>query len=193
MFQQHFGGDPHAVGRVVRVDGRPATIIGVLPEDFRFFPPSGTISGMSGKAEAFTPNVIEPELRLRGDGILVLFVVAKLKPGISLAQARAEMRGIQERTAEQNPGWRSFYSGSGLRVVPLQEKLVGESKRPLLIILAAVGFVLLIACANLGNLLLARATARQREIAIRAAMGAGQGRLLRRFWWRGSRCRWREA
>ena len=181
MFQQRFGGDARAVGRAVRVDGQPATIIGVLPEEFRFLPPAGGISGMSGEAEAFTPNIIGPELRSRGNGILILFVVAKLKPGVSVAQARAEMQVIQDRIARQNPGWSGFYNGSELRVVPLQEKLVGESRRTLLILLAAVGFVLLIACTNLGNLLLARATARQREIAIRAAIGAGRGRLVRQF------------
>jgi putative ABC transport system permease protein len=181
MFQQRFGGDVRAVGRAVRVDGQSATIIGILPEEFRFLPPSGAISGMSGEAEAFTPNIIGPELRSRGGGILILFVVAKLKPGVPVAQARAEMQVIQDRIARQNPGWSGFYNGSELRVVPLLEKLGGESRRTLLILLAAVGFVLLIACANLGNLLLARATARQREIAIRAAIGAGRGRLMRQF------------
>ena len=181
MFQQRFGGDAGVVGRVVQVDGRPMTVVGVLPRDFRFLPPPGTISGMSGEAEAFTPNIIGPELRARGNGILILFVVAKLRPGVSAAQARAEMRIVQDRVVQQNPGWREFYSTADLRVVALQEQLVGKSRLTLEILLAAVGFVLLIACANLGNLLLARATARQREIAIRAAIGAGRGRLLRQF------------
>jgi putative ABC transport system permease protein len=181
IFQQRFGGDPSAVGRVVPVDGQPSTIIGVLPEGFRFLPPAGGPSGMSGEAEAFTPNILAPELRVRGNGILILFVLAKLKPRVSPTQARAELVGIQQRIADQNPGWRNYYTASDLRVVPLKEKLVGESRRTLLILLVAVGFVLLIACANLGNLLLARATARQREIAVRAAIGAGQGRLLRQF------------
>jgi len=94
MFQQRFGGNSRALGQVVRVDGQQTTIIGVLPQEFRFLLPSGAISGMSGEAEAFTPNIIGPELRSRGNGILILFVVAKLKLGISIAQARAEMQGI---------------------------------------------------------------------------------------------------
>jgi putative ABC transport system permease protein len=95
--------------------------------------------------------------------------------------ARAEIQAIQDRVARENPAMHDFYAAAELRVVPLQEKLVGGSRRALLILLAAVAFVLLIACANLGNLLLARVTARQREIAIRAAIGAGRNRLLRQF------------
>jgi putative ABC transport system permease protein len=181
MFQQRLGGDPGAVGRMVRIDGQPVKVIGVLPEGFRFLPPPGAMGGMSGTAEVFVPNVIGPEVRSRGNGILVVFVVAKLKPEVTLTQARAEMQGIQALIAQQNPGWSGFYQGSELRVVPLQEKLVGDSRQTLLILLAAAGFVLLIACTNLGNLLLARASARQREIAIRTAIGAGRGRLLRQF------------
>ena len=181
MFQQSFGGDRRVVGRVVLVDGRPQTVIGVLPEDFRFLVPPDTEGGMSGQAEAFTPNIITPELRARGRSILIMFVVAKLKPGVPIEKARAELQTIQARVAQQNPLMRRFYGALELRVVPLQEKLVGERRRALVILLAAVAFVLLIACANLGNLLLARATARQREIAIRAAIGAGRVRLLRHF------------
>ena len=102
MFQQRFGGESRVVGRVVRVDGQPATIIGVLPEEFRFLPPPGAMSGMSGEAEAFVPNIITPELRARGNGILIVFVVAKLKPAVSVMQARAEMQGIQARQNAQH-------------------------------------------------------------------------------------------
>ncbi len=180
MFEQRFGGDARVLGRVVRVDGRPESIVGVLPKDFRFLPPNGA-GGMSGETEAFMPNIIAPEVQTRGRGMLIMFVVAKLKPGISIEKARAELQTIQARIARENPALRGFYGAAELRVVPLQEKLVGGSRRALLILLAAVAFVLLIACANLGNLLLARATARRREIAIRAAIGAGRKRLLRQF------------
>ncbi len=183
MFQQRFAADPTVLGRVVRVDGRPTTIIGVLPRDFRFLPSSDMAGGMSGEAEVYTPLVIGPELRSRANAILLVYVAAKLKPGVSLTKARAEMQGLQDRLSRQNPtGFiHDFYATSDLRVIGLQEKLVGQSRPTLIILLTAVGFVLLIACANLGNLLLARATARQREIAIRAAIGAGRGRLLRQF------------
>ena len=181
MFVQRFGSDPRVLGRVVLVDGQRASIIGVLPPDFRFLPPVGMAGAMSGEAEAFIPKIIPPELQTRGHSVMIMLVVAKLKPGVSIDKARAELQTVQARIARENPAMNGFYGASELRVVPLQEKLVGESRRALLILLAAVGFVLLIACANLGNLLLARATARQREIAIRAAIGAGRNRLLRHF------------
>jgi putative ABC transport system permease protein len=182
MFEQRFDADPRVLGRAVTVDGRQTSIIGVLPKDFRFLPTSEMAGGMSGAAEAFTPFVITPDLRDRSRGMLITFVVAKLKPGESIEHARAEMQTIQARIAAQVQGMmREFYRASELRVIPLQEKLVGGSRQALLILLAAVVFVLLIACANLGNLLLARASARQSEIAIRAAIGAGRNRLLRQF------------
>jgi putative ABC transport system permease protein len=180
-FEHRFGADPHVVGRVVLVDGRRTAIIGVLPKDFRFLPPSGGPGGMSAEADVFEPFIIAPELQVRGPSLLLTFVVGKVKAGLPIAKARAEIQTIQDRVARENPAMHDFYAASELHVVPLQEKLVGDSRRALLILLAAVAFVLLIACANLGNLLLARVTSRQREIAIRAAIGAGRSRLLRQF------------
>ena len=181
MYEDEFRGNRGVLGRVIQVDGRPETVIGVLPRGFRFLAPNDMAGGMSGEAEAFVPNVISPEQRTRGRSLLIMFVVARLKPGVSAAKARAELETLQARIARENPSLRGFYSAAQLRVVPLQEKIVGESRHALLILLAAVGFVLLIACANMGNLLLARASARQREIAIRSAIGAGRNRLLRQF------------
>lgn len=188
MFQQQFRGDPGVLGRAVLVDGRHTTIIGVLPKEFSFLPPSNPYprqafgpAGTSGEVDAFTPEVMTPELSSRGRNFQILFVVARLKPGVNVGQARTELKAIQTRIARENPTLRGFYAAAELRVTPLQEKLVGESRRALLVLLAAVAFVLLIACANLGSLLLARASARQREIAIRASIGAGRNRLLRQF------------
>ncbi len=181
MFQHRFHADPRAIGRMILVDSRPTRIIGVLPNNFRFLLPSAPAGGISGEPEAFVPNIVTPEMLSRAGGLVMMFIAGKLKPGVSVAQARAEIQTIQGRVAHQSPSMKLFYAGAELRVLPLKEKLVGESRHALLILLTAVGFVLLIACANLGNLLLARATARQREIAIRAAIGAGRGRLLRHF------------
>jgi len=181
LFEQRFSSNVGVLGRVVTVDGKPQTIIGVLPKGFRFLPPPGMAGGMSGEAEAFTPNVITPQMRARGRSFLVMFVVGKLKAGVSRQQAQAELRTIQDRIAAANPALRNFYAGAEMRVVPLQERLVGESRRALLILLGAVAFVLLIVCVNLGNLLLARATARQRETAVRVAIGAGRNRLVGQF------------
>jgi len=185
MFQQRFGGNPGVVGRVVRIDGREETIIGVLPKDFRFLMPIGSEMGMPGgihsEAEVFAPNIITPELRSRSNGILVMYAVALLKPGVSAAKAQAEIRDIQTRMIHEAPSMRNFYAASEPVVVSLREKLVGASRRSLLTLLAAAAFVVLIAFANFGNLCLARATARQREIATRIAIGAGRGRMIRQF------------
>jgi len=175
MFQQRFGGNPRVIGRVVQVDGRAETIIGVLPKEFRLLFPT------SSEAEVFAPQIITPDLRSRVHGVLVMFVVARLKPGVSVEKARAEIRDIQTQVMREDPSTQSFYAASEPVVIPLKEKLVGTSRRSLLTLLAAAVFVVLIAFANFGNLGMARATVRQREIATRIAIGAGRGRMIRQF------------
>ena len=185
MFQQRFGGNPRVIGRVVRVDGREETIIGVLPRDFRFLLPTSSETGLPGgihsQADAFAPNIITPDLRSRVHGFLVMYAVARLKPGVSAEKARAEIGDIRTQLIRRESSMRSFYEASDPVVVPLKEKLVGESRQSLFTLLAAAAFVVLIALANFGNLCLARAAARQREIATRIAIGAGRGRMVRQF------------
>jgi putative ABC transport system permease protein len=179
LFERRFHRDAAVIGRAVTLDGQPRTIVGVLPKDFRFLLPR-TMGWLDDAGmDAYVLNPVTPESQVRGRNMAVLNVVAKLKPGVAIGTARAELEGIQARIARENP--RGFYDLMQLRVTPVSEKLVGGARRALLVLLSAVGFVLLIACANIANLLLARASTRQREIAIRAAVGAGRARVVRQF------------
>jgi putative ABC transport system permease protein len=180
LFARQFGGDPRIVGRQVLLDGRTVTVAGVLPAQFRFLFPSDGMAGIQSKEpEAYSPSPIFWQPQMRGRQMAIMLAVAKLKPGVPLERARAEMQAIQARIARDNP--HGFYDLVQLRVLPLREKLTAGARPALLVVLGAVGFVLLIVCANLGNLLLARATSRRRETAIRAALGAGRTRLIRQF------------
>jgi len=170
------------IGSTVTLEGRPVTIIGVLAPGFRFLlpmQPAFSDPNDPKEIEAYTPLDIRPETEIRGGPTAVIHVAGKLKPGVSLEQARAEIETIQARIAKANPEW--SYGDFQLHVDRLQEKLVGSSRPALLVLSAAAALVLLIACANVVSLLLARASARRREVAIRAAAGAGKGRVFRQF------------
>ncbi len=172
--QRWFSSDQEVVGRSVTIDGRPVTIIGVLPRDFRFHFPRSAFTGSRPNVDVYRSLLVSSA---RSGPIQLLNVVARLRPGVTLERARAEMEAVRARIAQAHPS--PFDDRRRLRMVPLQEQLMGGARLALLVMLAAVVFVLLIACGNAANLLLARASVRHREIAIRIAIGAGRGRVLK--------------
>ncbi|HNJ43550.1 MAG TPA: ABC transporter permease, partial [Acidobacteriota bacterium] len=171
LWQRRFGGDPNILGQVMTINHQKCTIVGVMPSTFQF--PSAETE--LWKPIAFTPDQFQVDQR----GSHWLRIIGRLNPGISLAQAQAEMTTVAERLQLQNPDYYESNSGWGITVSALQEEQTREVRPTLVLMLAAVGFLLLIACANTGNLVLARVTMRRRELATRMALGAGQWRLIR--------------
>ncbi|MBZ5521854.1 MAG: ABC transporter permease [Acidobacteriia bacterium] len=167
LWQSRFAGDLNAVGSRIMLGQKPYTVAGVLPPGFTY----------PGKTEAWIPLVIAAENQ-RDRSRWMYFTLAKLRAGVSLKNAQSEMDNIAAAIASQYPR-----EASGIRfpVVTLQEAMVGSGKSELLALLGAVGFLLLIACANVGNLVLSRGLQRQREIAVRAALGASRSRILRQL------------
>jgi putative ABC transport system permease protein len=176
LFERDFAGDPGVVGRSVMLDGHAATVTGVLPKTFRLQFPMWWMATQPQPVEAYFPLPARDIQSLRG-----VQVVAALKPGVHINQALAELKVMDRRIAEENRNRPPHYGEWNLNVEPLQEQLVGAARPALLVLFAAGVFVLLIATVNIVNLLLARATARRKEIAIRASVGAGRARVIRQF------------
>lgn len=168
LWQRRFGGDPNIVGKSITLNDRPTVVAGVLPASFDF----ATVFTPGTRVDMLTAFPLTPETDRWGN---TLAVMGRLKPGVTLAQAQAEMAVIREQIQRDNPNRGNAF----ITLSMLQAHLTGRFRQALLVLLAAVGVVLLIACTNLSNLLLARAASRHKEIAIRAALGAGKSRLIR--------------
>lgn len=166
LWQSHYAGDPAAIGRAIELNGDSYTVIGIMPASFKPDPP----------ADVWLPLQADPNSTNQGH---YLTVAGRLKPGVTIEAANAELKLIGEQFRKANPKWMD--KSESVAAVPMRDATIGNVKTALFILLGAVAFVLLIACANVANLLLARAATRQKELAIRAAIGASRWRVIRQL------------
>ncbi len=173
LWQRRFGGAADVVGKTLRFDNGTYEVLGVMPEDFEY------PVGATRPSELWVPYVVPASLKQRGNSRNYnLTVVGRLKPGATVAQAQQEMTAIQQRIQQEFPKWNPQRE---IRVRTLHESLVGRVRGWLLMLLGAVAFVMVLACVNVANLYLARATARVRDVGIRSALGASRWQLIRGF------------
>src|SRR5215475_4588445 len=167
LWRRYFGGDPAIVGKTLKLDGNQFNIVGVMPAGFQFLE----------RVELWVP-VARNALNTRGRSVRYLSVAGRLKRGVTIDQSGVEVAAIARRLEQQYP---DTNSGTGARVVPLHQQVTGAVRPALLLLSGSVGLMLLIVCVNVANLLLARSASRRKELAIRAALGAGRARLVKQM------------
>jgi predicted permease len=171
LWKRRFASDPNMVGRILTMDDGPVPVIGVLPASFDF----GSVFAPGTRIDLYAPFPLSEETNRQGN---TLALIGRLKPGVSMARARAEVNGVSRQLEKAHRRERNDFDA---KLMPLAEHVSGRWRVPLLVLICAVAVVMLIVCTNLSNLLLARTAARQKELAVRTALGAGRKRLIRQL------------